>query len=200
SASNGIVMEYLPRGSLESYLVDRKKRIALTHLEPDLLRFIMQIAIGMVALQKHRIIHRDLAARNILISARPNSSYLDVKIADFGLSRSIPTSKDEYIDSSSLFLPTKWLAPECYSSNPRFTMQSDVWSFGVTGFEILDPTSKVVSMLPSDPSILTRKFESGWRLEKPGEMKKWMYSLLLRCWSMEPEDRITFQQIVELLG
>eukprot|EP00118_Oscarella_pearsei_P004696 m.20536 g.20536 ORF g.20536 m.20536 type:complete len:83 (+) comp28026_c0_seq1:2394-2642(+) len=51
---------------------------------------------------------------------------LVVKVADFGLSRSISTSS-YYKVKTSKKLPIKWLAPECLTDR-KFTQQSDVVS------------------------------------------------------------------------
>ncbi|KAK6016744.1 hypothetical protein OSTOST_17769, partial [Ostertagia ostertagi] len=60
-----------------------------------------------------------------------------VKISDFGLSRSLGVGEDYYRSefSTSLKLPIAWCAPECINFL-KFTSASDVWSFGVTLWEM----------------------------------------------------------------
>ena len=75
------------------------------------------------------IVHRDLACRNVLVGEGKA-----LKIADFGLSR-VVSEGDAYVKTTSGRLPIKWMAIE--SVNDRvFTVQSDVWSFGVVVWEI----------------------------------------------------------------
>lgn len=75
------------------------------------------------------VVHRDLACRNILIGS---GKYL--KITDFGMSREV-FSDGIYVKTTTGRLPVKWMAIESII-NKEFTVASDVWSFGVTLWEI----------------------------------------------------------------
>ena len=73
---------------------------------------------------------------NLLLSALHLVLYrMDVnfviKVADFGLSETIDTSKDYFRqDMNSVKLPVKWLAPECLSDG-MFSVKTDVVSFAI---------------------------------------------------------------------
>jgi fyn-related kinase len=96
---------------------------------PQLIDISAQVAAGMAYLEVQNYIHRDLAARNILVGEGNN-----VKIADFGLARII---KDcEYEARVGARFPIKWTAPEAANFN-RFTIKSDVWSFGILMTELV---------------------------------------------------------------
>ena len=81
------------------------------------------------------IYHGDLAARNILLT-----ELLDAKISDFGLSKrlyqnlNVQSLRKE--GSNSLLLPLQWVALEVLRKQEVFPTKSDVWSFGVTTWEI----------------------------------------------------------------
>ena len=88
-------------------------------------------------LTERNIYHGDLAARNVLLT-----DMLDAKISDFGLSRRLYSNlktpralrlKDAEI---SLPLPIKWIAIELLTRHEFIPVKSDVWSFGVTTWEI----------------------------------------------------------------
>ena len=80
------------------------------------------------------IYHGDLATRNILLTDQ-----LDAKIADFGLSRRLYTTLENpqllNVDES-VPMPIKWLAIEVLTKQEIIPIKSDVWSYGVTVWEI----------------------------------------------------------------
>ena len=57
-----------------------------------------------------------------------------VKIADFGLARLI--KEDEYEARVGARFPIKWTAPEA-ANYSRFSIKSDVWSFGILLTELV---------------------------------------------------------------
>jgi len=75
----------------------------------------------------------DIKPSNILLSLRSGSSIPSLKIADFGLSRKL--------DSKSTYEGHKrgdgrYLAPELLDSNPVISTAADMFSLGVTIYEI----------------------------------------------------------------
>lgn len=74
----GMVLEYLPHGSLDQWL----ERTATPMSVEDMLLVLYQIACGAGELVRLGIVHRDIAARNVLLG--PN---LLCKLSDYGLSR-----------------------------------------------------------------------------------------------------------------
>lgn len=57
-----------------------------------------------------------------------------VKVTDFGMSRN--TVNSDYYSASSGAVPIRWTAPEAVKK-AQYSTSSDVWSFGVTCWEVI---------------------------------------------------------------
>eukprot|EP00731_Ephydatia_muelleri_P030200 Em0021g723a len=196
-----MVMPYMANGSLLSYLkmnralllvVDVAADVDRLHASEKLLtRICCQVAKGMEYLSAQKFVHRDLAARNCMIDADGV-----IKVGDFGLSEDVYISGYFRLDKESrgVKLPFKWLAPESIQDGV-FNEKTDVWSFGVTCWEVFTVGSVPYPGL--DPCDLPTFLRNGRRLEKPqnAACSETMYSLMLRCWDSDPEDRPTFAKI-----
>uniref|UniRef100_A0A8C8CV34 Tyrosine-protein kinase n=1 Tax=Oncorhynchus tshawytscha TaxID=74940 RepID=A0A8C8CV34_ONCTS len=193
-----LIMEYLPAGSLKDYLPWRKHQTDLRRL----LHYALQICQGMDYLGSQRFIHRDLAARNVLVE---NES--TVKIGDFGLTKSMKEDKSYYTVREETDSPVFWYAPECLV-DCKFYPASDVWSFGVTLYELLtycetssSPTTVFLEMLrpiqgQMNITQLVEVLMAGRRLPCPPHCPDAVYSLMRRCWESSPENRILFKDLI----
>lgn len=91
--------------------------------------FLYQILRAINFIQGAQIVHRDLKPSNILVNAD-----CDIKICDFGLSRSITDPLD---DLTEYVVTRFYRAPEIMLSSHEYTNAIDIWSVGCTFGEIL---------------------------------------------------------------
>ncbi|MCD7446780.1 hypothetical protein HAX54_016873 [Datura stramonium] len=125
-----IIYEYMPNRSLDIHLSDRN---------PNPLTWEERLQIGLDAAQgleylhhgcQPPIIHRDIKSTNILLDDK-----FRAKLADFGLSRILPTGEGSHVTTTIAGTPG-YLDPEHYRSN-KLTEKSDVYSFGVVLLEMI---------------------------------------------------------------
>ncbi|CEF59677.1 Activated CDC42 kinase 1 [Strongyloides ratti] len=187
-----LVSELAPCGSLLECLNKSALRDSFT--VNVLCEYTQQIAKGMNYLSSQRLIHRDLACRNVLVF-----SFTKVKISDFGLSRCLGVGEDYYKSqlTPSLKLPIAWCAPECINFL-KFTSASDVWSYGVTVWEMFS-YGKMPWSGYTGAQILISVDTNKERLPCPSACPTDLYHLLLRCWNHDPHKRPTFGDLVERL-
>ncbi|XP_008831540.1 vascular endothelial growth factor receptor 2 [Nannospalax galili] len=190
SASSGFVEE--------KSLSDVEEEEASEDLYKDFLTlehlicYSFQVAKGMEFLASRKCIHRDLAARNILLSEKNV-----VKICDFGLARDIYKDPD-YVRKGDARLPLKWMAPETIFDRV-YTIQSDVWSFGVLLWEIFSLGASPYPGVKIDEEFC-RRLKEGTRMRAPDYTTPEMYQTMLDCWHEEPNQRPSFSELVEHLG
>ncbi|XP_036096141.1 non-receptor tyrosine-protein kinase TYK2 isoform X2 [Molossus molossus] len=194
-----LVMEYVPLGSLRDYLPRHCVGLA------QLLLFAQQICEGMAYLHTQHYVHRDLAARNVLL----DNDRL-VKIGDFGLAKAVPEGHEYYRVREDGDSPVFWYAPECLKEC-KFYYASDVWSFGVTMYELLtycdssqSPPSKFIELIGLTQGQmtvlrLTELLERGERLPRPEKCPYEIYLLMKNCWEAEASFRPTFQNLIPIL-
>lgn len=192
-----LVMEYVRLGSLHKYVRERKLSM------PHCLLFAQQICQGMAYLHSKRYVHRDLAARNVLVE---NDKL--VKIGDFGLTKYIPDGEVYYRVRDDGESPVYWYAIECLKFG-KFSFESDVWSFGVTLYEILtrcdpreNPPCKFNEMNGPENSPLTtvaliRMLENHRRLPCPRDCPHEVKIIMDQCWAMKCADRPDFNSLID---
>ena len=200
SSNSFIVMEYMPNGDLNQFLQNRKLatkgvksdiNIALTR--SDLVYVCLQIASGMKYLATFRFIHRDLATRNCLVGDN-----LAIKIADFGMSRSLYSSY-YYRISGRAMLPIRWMANECFYG--KFSEKTDVWAFGVTMWEAFMFAREQPYDEMSDQEVIDDAIKGPHRklLPRPDCCPVEVYEVMKRCWVDEPTERTRFNKVHSLL-
>ncbi|XP_078723380.1 receptor tyrosine-protein kinase erbB-4-like [Lampetra fluviatilis] len=183
TSTTQLVTQLMPHGCLLDYVREHVHKLN----SQILLNWCVQIAKGMLYLEDQRLVHRDLAARNILVKAVNH-----VKITDFGLARLLDGDEQEYHAEGGK-MPIKWMALESIQYR-KFTHQSDVWSFGVTVWELMMFGGKPYDGIPAReiPDLL----EKGERLPQPSICTIDVYMVMVKCWMIDAEARPRFSELI----
>ncbi|TSL75241.1 Receptor tyrosine-protein kinase erbB-2 [Bagarius yarrelli] len=93
----------------------------------------------------------------------------------------------------NVLVPIKWMALESILHR-KFTHQSDVWSYGVTVWELMTFGMKPYDLIPARdiPELLER----GERLPQPLICTIDVYMIMVKCWMIDPECRPRFKELV----
>jgi len=169
--------------------------------QDDLVFYIIhQIAMGMRYLHERNIIHRDLKAANVLVFAHVFGTVdpinlqphiFEFMVADFECSVGVVGTRF-------------WRAPEIleavknynvFQKLELFTKQADVYSFGMTCYEILSGGMPLEDLRRNDYDSII----GGTRPMLPSQTPLWMVNLINRCWHKDPSMRPPFEEIVEIL-
>lgn len=194
--TKGDLNEFLRLSSPEQLIIFRRPseigNIDLPNLDySDLLYLTKQIANGMVYVSGKGYVHRDLATRNCLVG-----DSLTVKISDFGLARNVH-SVDYYKGSEHDAIPIRWMPLETILNN-KFTIESDVWSFGVVMWEIFSFALQPYYGMAHEEVV--RYVKEGKVLPCPENCPPEIYDLMRLCWSRKPSNRPPFQTLHKSLS
>ncbi|XP_047948348.1 G-type lectin S-receptor-like serine/threonine-protein kinase At1g11300 [Salvia hispanica] len=154
-----LVYEYMPNGSLDTYLFSSHRHNLLTWKTHKLI--IEGICRGLLYLHRDsrlKIIHRDLKASNILLDEA-----LSPKISDFGMAK-IFCGNDDQANTTRVVGTFGYMPPE-YALHGTFSEKSDVYSFGVLLLEIV--SGKKHSSFDDQQLFLTAY---AWKLWNEGKI------------------------------
>ncbi|XP_054648475.1 macrophage colony-stimulating factor 1 receptor 1-like isoform X2 [Dunckerocampus dactyliophorus] len=157
----------------------------------DLLRFSYQVAQGLDFLAAKNCIHRDVAARNVLLT-----NHRIAKICDFGLARDIMNDSN-YVVKGNARLPVKWMAPESIF-DCVYTVQSDVWSYGILLWEIFSLGKSPYPSVAVD-SRFYKMVKRGYQMCQPDFAPPEIYTVMKMCWHLEPTERPNFSKISHMI-
>ena len=151
---------------------------------PKLINIAVQVASGMAYLEAQHLIHRNLGARNILVGEGNI-----VKIAGF-IMACIVTDEDTTEQRKLLY--AKWTAPEAFFYN-RFSIKSDVWSYGIFLWELITYGRRPYPGMPNKEVPVELKM--GYRMPRPLSCPDSLYRIMRDCWKDDPEERPTFEHL-----
>ncbi len=127
-----MVMEFIKGKDLEE-IIDAKGTIDIVIA----LKYFKQILNGISFAHQHKILHRDIRPSNILID-----SYDNVKITDFGISKSL----ENLTHAKTKIGSPPYMAPEQFEEKTVYA--SDIYSCGVLFYEMVSGFPPIVSVSP----------------------------------------------------
>ncbi|CAL9734638.1 serine/threonine-protein kinase Kic1p [Monosporozyma servazzii] len=117
-----IIMEYCAGGSLRSLLRPGK-------IDEKYIGVIMkEVLIALKYIHRENIIHRDIKAANILITNEGS-----VKLCDFGVAAQLNQAT---LRRQTMAGTPYWMAPEVIMEGVSYDTKVDIWSLGITAYEI----------------------------------------------------------------
>ncbi|CAI4039478.1 hypothetical protein SMKI_08G1450 [Saccharomyces mikatae IFO 1815] len=117
-----IIMEYCAGGSLRSLLRPGK-------IDEKYIGVIMrELLVALKCIHKDNVIHRDIKAANVLITNEGN-----VKLCDFGVAAQVNQTS---LRRQTMAGTPYWMAPEVIMEGVYYDTKVDIWSLGITTYEI----------------------------------------------------------------
>ncbi|KAI0220746.1 Tyrosine-protein kinase csk-1 [Lamellibrachia satsuma] len=189
-----LLFELCDLGRLNDWLAAQTQ--LTEELQDNMITFSLQIARGMKHLHAHKIVHRRLGARNVLLKSDDVGGIV-AKVAGFGPTKGEVQGGEN--DSAEGKIPVKWMAPEQLNLEPgakrKHDAKTDIWSFGVTLWEIFSkgetPYSDCVS------GEVTAMLSTGYRMPRPTHCPDMMFDRVVTpCWAGSAISRPSFAGVV----
>ena len=177
-----LVFEYAEKGQLKEYLQSERERLC----ESDLIGMAANVACGMAELEQKGFVHCNLKSSNILIDKD-----LICKIGSFSKVLCLKGGEKHKICKSHR-VAIRWQAPEVLSDY-RYSVKSDVWSFGVFLSELFTYGDRPYPGMKADEVkrfVLNRK-----KMNQPINCPKKVYKLMKECFDSNTERRPTFDTL-----
>lgn len=117
-----IIMDYCAGGSIRTLLragVFEERYIALV---------VREVLLALLAVHKLGVIHRDIKSANILITNEGN-----VQLCDFGVAAQLTSNS---LKRTTMAGTPFWMAPEVIREGAQYNVKADIWSLGITIYEI----------------------------------------------------------------
>ncbi|XP_062407145.1 mitogen-activated protein kinase kinase kinase 7 isoform X2 [Sardina pilchardus] len=183
-----LVMEYAEGGSLYNVLHGAEP---LPHYTAShAMSWCLQCSQGVSYLHGMKpkaLIHRDLKPPNLLLVAHGTV----LKICDFGTACDIQTHMTNNKGSAA------WMAPEVFEGN-NYSEKCDVFSWGIILWEVIT-RRKPFDEIGGPAFRIMWAVHNGTRPPLIKNLPKPIESLMTRCWSKDPSQRPSMEEIVKIM-
>ncbi len=177
--------------------VDLKKWLATQGplAETDALMIASQLSAALLDAHQREIVHRDIKPENILLEISDEVSsdgrpVFRTRLTDFGIARSIDQSESLAMTQAGGLLGTPlYMAPEQFKGAGNVIPQSDIYSIGVTLYQLLTGHTPFAG---NDAMELAGKhcFEAAPKLAKwNAKVSEPVEQLVAKCLAKNPSDR-----------
>lgn len=176
-----VIMEYCAGGSLRTLLRPGK-------IDEQYIGIIMrELLVALVHIHKDNVIHRDIKAANVLIANDGR-----IKLCDFGVAAQLTQSK---VRRQTMAGTPYWMAPEVIMEGVYYDTKVDIWSLGITTYEIAtgNPPYCEVEALRA-MQLITKS--------KPPRLEGRQYSSSLKefialCLDEDPKERLSAEELLK---
>uniref|UniRef100_A0A8C5M8M4 Mitogen-activated protein kinase kinase kinase 7 n=1 Tax=Leptobrachium leishanense TaxID=445787 RepID=A0A8C5M8M4_9ANUR len=183
-----LVMEYAEGGSLYNVLHGAEPLPYYTAAHA--MSWCLQCAQGVAYLHSMKpkaLIHRDLKPPNLLLVAGGTV----LKICDFGTACDIQTHMTNNKGSAA------WMAPEVFEGS-NYSEKCDVFSWGIILWEVIT-RRKPFDEIGGPAFRIMWAVHNGTRPPLIKNLPKPIESLMTRCWSKDPPQRPSMEEIVKIM-
>ncbi|XP_055827282.1 serine/threonine-protein kinase STY13-like [Solanum dulcamara] len=180
-----VVVEYLPGGTLKSFLIKNHRRKLVFKV---VVQLALDLARGLSYLHSEKIVHRDVKTENMLLDRNRT-----LKIADFGVARVEASNPNDMTGETGTL---GYMAPEVLNGNP-YNRKCDVYSFGICLWEIYCCDMPYPDLSFSE--VTTAVVRQNLRPEIPRCCPSSLANVMRRCWDASPDKRPEMDEVVTLL-
>jgi len=187
-----MLVEYCEKGALSNLHLSENFT-----LKRRFLGIARDVCCGLACLHEARIVHRDLACRNLFMKRDGR-----ILIGDYGLAREIKVTDTVYSQPKSS-IPWPWYPPEALSKWKIFDFKSDVWSFGISMWEVATKGNmpyKELSDTMDISQIQAQIIEGKLRVEFPANVAvdvPFMKQMVDLCLQKEPKSRPSIANLLK---
>ncbi|MEM7355887.1 MAG: serine/threonine-protein kinase [Acidobacteriota bacterium] len=149
-------------------------------------RLMAQVAEGLDAAHREGLIHRDVKPSNVLVEMTP-SGKIKPWVADFGIATALDSGSS--IWTTAMAGTPYYIAPERMNDGEKIDRRSDLYSLGVTFYQLLS------GELPfDDPSLAemlrqVREEEPSPLRERAPDLPAELDAIVMKCLAKNPDER-----------